>query len=328
VSTPPPSAAPTRTAPPPDPRAAWITVTKRRGGGGDYRWTAEIPVFHGLPAAAASRAQAGLTALIDAAVADGRREQRAEQERVTFEAQTTVTAWDTTYATVEVATEWTPHPSAHGASGLETYVIRRATGDRVTLTDLVRPGRLGHALRAMSGYARRRLPEVFGTPLSDEERAWLAPYASRYARITPLPEGLQVAFDAYRVGPGAAGFPRVVVPWEALAGDVRLPLPDGPRQPAYRDGYLATRFDAPAILAALRAWGAAAPDTYRIERVQIAQLLTADPHRWALATIVPLVGTPVVEVLRGDAPDRWRVLGSLPARRSALPAEVRKSLGI
>lgn len=313
--TPTPAVGPTRTPAPtvtpsasPSPSVAPVTMTTRTRNGRDgrHRWTAAYPTLHGLGATAARRANAALTAGVDAAV-------RSDYDGGPSSTEVTPEVWavDDVYVTVRVSAYFYAEGAAHGATLITHYVLDRATGRRLTLPDLLKPGTRDAALRAMSAFTRRRLPEVIEVHDADDGTA---PTLANYETVTPLPEGLEVTFAEYQVASYAQGSPTMTVPWRVLQPYLAVRLPSGDRDPAYRDGARAGK----AVLDA-------AADDPRVGRVALSRAQVAQyDGQWAVAT---MPGGDRVALRSTNG--RWSVAEVGPAAGcTAFPERVRRSLAL
>jgi hypothetical protein len=299
-----------------------MTTVAHRGGGKPYVWTTRVPRLHGLGGAATRRANAGFDAEAERLVAEGRRDQRRSGYPVAFDVTARLTEVNDTYVAVELETSWFPQGAAHQRADVVVYVVRRGTGDRVTVEDVFRGYRTA-GLRALSRYARERLPAVFGYT-AGEAPGWrrstaegTAPTVASFARVTPLPEGLRVTFTAYQVAPFSEGFPVLDVPWSLLRPYVAIALPSGDRDPAYRDGALLYPEQRDGVA---RALGGVRPRRLRFDQ-------TLPSRMWALGWI----GADRV-VLRNDQgpyPTGWSLVERGPTAGCAtLPAPVRASFAL
>jgi len=111
---------------------------------------------------------------------------------------------------------------AHGGEEHLPMVIARTDGRVVPPAELFRPG--SDWLGVLSDYCYEALSQK--APLRDDE-GWLrqgtAPTAENYQVLLPRPDGLQVTFEQYQIGPYAIGVHRVVVPYSEL-GAVLNPM--------------------------------------------------------------------------------------------------------
>jgi hypothetical protein len=311
--TPTPSPRPSPTPSPTPSAGITLTLVPRKGGDAGRPWTATYGTLHGLPTGAAARANATLTAAVQEVV-------DARDPDTTTDVTLTLSAVDDVYVTVELFAYTYPKGAAHGIQDLTPYVLRRADGRRLTLPDFFRPGSRDAALRAMSGYARQRLPQVVETDAQTVEGG-TRPTVEDFAAVTPLPEGLEVVFQPYQVAAYAFGMPRVVVPWSRLASYVAVPLPPGDADPPYRDGVRLTGTDLAAVVRAAAADPRAGSGLARVEE---AQGLSDDARSWALGTM-PGGDLVALHLVSG----RWRVLDAGPAAGcTAFPAGVRTAFAL
>ncbi len=124
-----------------------------------------------------------------------------------------------------------PSGAAHGADVLSTFTFDLASGRRLALADLFRPG--SSYMDVLATEARAQLKVTLADWMTDSSMAtWLAtgtePTADNYAAWAVTPGGLEITFGQYQVAPYAAGMPVVTIPVTHLAG---LIDPSGPLAP-------------------------------------------------------------------------------------------------
>jgi hypothetical protein len=121
--------------------------------------------------------------------------------------------------------------AAHPNSYSEVINYDLKNGKLLKLSDLFKPG--AKYLQAIAGYCIADLKKqskakgADGLP-EDQIESGAAPTAKNYARWTITKKGLGINFDAYQVGPYAAGPQFVIVPYSTLKD---LISPDGPVGP-------------------------------------------------------------------------------------------------
>lgn len=107
---------------------------------------------------------------------------------------------------------------AHGSSATEALVLAKDSGAPVPPAGLFRTG--VDWLSALSTACHTDL--AARTEIFEPEDEWLgqgtAPVPENYEALLPRPDGLQVTFQQYQVGPYAIGAFDVLVPWERLDG--------------------------------------------------------------------------------------------------------------
>jgi hypothetical protein len=299
-----------------------VTMRTRRDGADErgLRWEAYLPVLAGLAPDATARANEGLAALY----ADLR--ERAHEFRVddgdagpmTYRIEPELARADERYVTVVVRTYYDEVGGRPGLTAVQTYVVERATGSRVTLGSLLEREAGARTLVAMSGHLHERLPVVLGGGRwgsVPEVDAAVEPAPARFAAFVPLPEGLAVL-----VVLGRDDVPRpvsVVVPWRVLGDVVVAEPPAGDADPEYVDGRLPDAGERGPLAAA------AGPGA---ERVLVSQVV--GDEGWALAQrgferLVLRRGVKTVQ------PQRWRVVDRGPhAGCASLPEPVRASFAL
>lgn len=119
------------------------------------------------------------------------------------------------------------HPNSH--SSVLNYDLRN--GKQLKLADLFKPG--AKYLPALSSYCIAELKKQAKDKglLDDQIQEGAAPAAKNYNSWTITKRGLGIAFDAYQVGPYAAGPQFVLVPYSALKDLIN---PEGPIAPFAR----------------------------------------------------------------------------------------------
>lgn len=113
------------------------------------------------------------------------------------------------------------HPNSH--SSVLNYDLRN--GKQLKLADLFKPG--AKYLPALSSYCIAELKKQATDKglLEDQIQEGAAPAVKNYSSWTITKRGLGIAFDAYQVGPYAAGPQFVLVPYSALKDLIN---PEGP----------------------------------------------------------------------------------------------------
>ena len=113
------------------------------------------------------------------------------------------------------------HPNSY------THVVNYdlKNGKPIKLADLFQPG--AKYLQAISAFCIAELKKQSGEKglLEDQIKEGAAPTAKNYQSWTISKKGLGINFDAYQVGPYAAGPQFVLVPYSALKDLIK---PDGP----------------------------------------------------------------------------------------------------
>lgn len=108
-----------------------------------------------------------------------------------------------------------PAGAAHGVTAVTTFTFDAATGERIALSTLFRPG--SPWLDVLSADSRSRLPAVLGSmDLPSMLDPGTAPKASNFSAWSISPFGLQLTFGDYQVAPYAAGTPSILIPFAAL----------------------------------------------------------------------------------------------------------------
>jgi hypothetical protein len=113
------------------------------------------------------------------------------------------------------------HPNSY--SDVINYDLKN--GKQLKLSDLFKPG--AKYLHAIADYSIADLKkQATAKGLTDEEIAsGAAPQAKNYERWNIMKTGIGISFDAYQVGPYAAGPQFVTVPYSALKDMIN---PEGP----------------------------------------------------------------------------------------------------
>jgi len=104
-------------------------------------------------------------------------------------------------------------PGAHPSPLLATVVVDTDTATPVTLTDIFPD--LPAGLERLSEQSALLLPDTAAGPNFD--RSGIEPTEANFANWLPTPEGMEIHFGDYQVGPHAIGLVTVTVPWESLA---------------------------------------------------------------------------------------------------------------
>ncbi|HET7113704.1 MAG TPA: RsiV family protein [Pyrinomonadaceae bacterium] len=117
--------------------------------------------------------------------------------------------------------------AAHPNSHTETLNYDLKNGKQLKLADLFKPG--SKYLQTFSTYSiadlRKQLKEKNAESLDDMLKEGTAPTAKNFESWTITKRGIGINFDAYQVGPYAAGPQFVMVPYSALKDLIK---PDGP----------------------------------------------------------------------------------------------------
>jgi uncharacterized protein DUF3298 len=117
--------------------------------------------------------------------------------------------------------------AAHPNSHTETLNYDLKNGKQLKLADLFRPG--SKYLQTISTYCiadlKKQAKEKNAELLDDMLKEGTAPTAKNYESWTITKRGVGINFDAYQVGPYAAGPQFVMVPYSALKDLIK---PDGP----------------------------------------------------------------------------------------------------
>jgi len=159
-----------------------------------------------------------------------------------------------------------PSGAAHGSDVLSTFSFDLASGRRLALADLFRPG--SSYMNALATEARTQLSVTQADWMTDSSMTqWLAtgtePTADNYAAWAITPGGLEITFGQYQVVPYAAGMPVVTVPITHLAG---LIDPSGPLAPL-ADSPL------PSVTVTLGIYSGRPDPTWTLTDVQVAALV-------------------------------------------------------
>ncbi|MGN5235766.1 RsiV family protein [Rhodococcus sp. SJ-3] len=104
-------------------------------------------------------------------------------------------------------------PGAHPTALVSTVVVDTDNATPVTLQDLFPDLQAG--LDRLSEQSALLLPETAAGP--DYVREGIAPEENNFADWLPTPEGMQIRFGDYQVGPHAIGLVDITVPWDELA---------------------------------------------------------------------------------------------------------------
>lgn len=104
-------------------------------------------------------------------------------------------------------------PGAHPTPLVATVVVNTDTATPVTLSDVFPDLQAG--LQRLSEQSALLLPDTAAGP--NFQRSGIEPTESNFANWLPTPEGMEIHFGDYQVGPHAVGLVTVTVPWDALA---------------------------------------------------------------------------------------------------------------
>lgn len=125
------------------------------------------------------------------------------------------------------------HGAAHPSSASETFNYDLKSAKHIKLTEVFKPG--AQYIRALSDYCiedlkkQSRKEDPNEPMLNDEDiERGAAPEADNYTSWNITKKGLLITFDAYQVGPYAAGPQMVLVPYSALKDVIN---PNGPAAP-------------------------------------------------------------------------------------------------
>jgi hypothetical protein len=115
--------------------------------------------------------------------------------------------------------------AAHPNSSSEVINYDLKNGKQLKLSDLFKPG--AKYLQAISAYSIAELKKQASQKglLDDQIQEGAGPVAKNYQSWTITRKGLGITFDAYQVGPYAAGPQFVVVPYSSLKDLIN---PEGP----------------------------------------------------------------------------------------------------
>ena len=115
--------------------------------------------------------------------------------------------------------------AAHPNSYTQVVNYDLKNGKPIKLADLFQPG--AKYLQAISAFCIAELKKQSGEKglLEDQIKEGAAPTAKNYQSWTISKKGLGINFDAYQVGPYAAGPQFVLVPYSAIKDLIK---PDGP----------------------------------------------------------------------------------------------------
>ena len=159
-----------------------------------------------------------------------------------------------------------PSGAAHGTDVLSTFTFDLASGRRLALADLFRPG--SSYMDALATESRAQLKVTLADWMTDTSMtSWLAtgtePTPDNYAAWAITPGGLEITFGQYQVAPYAAGMPLVTIPVTHLAG---LMDPSGPLAP------LADR-PLPTVTVTLGIYSGRPDPSWALTEVQVAALV-------------------------------------------------------
>lgn len=98
--------------------------------------------------------------------------------------------------------------AAHPGTALETYSFDLADGHRYTLAELFKPG--SDYLGRLSQLSRKLLPIELGTT-QPELQDGTAPKPENFTGWVLAPDGIEITFGQYQVGPYALGMPRILI---------------------------------------------------------------------------------------------------------------------
>jgi hypothetical protein len=226
-------------SPIPTPRATpVVTATTLSGGvaatGATYQ--VRYPKVGGLADTAAATINALLRDQADAAVRDftsgiGKDPQAGPNQPSTLQVDYGVASVSPDVLSLRVSVYSYPSGAAHGSDVVSTFTFDVASGRRLALADLFRPG--SSYLDALTTEARTQLKTTLaGWETDSSMTTWLAtgtePTAANYAAWAITPGGLEITFGQYQVAPYAAGMPVVTIPFAHLAGIID---PSGPLAP-------------------------------------------------------------------------------------------------
>lgn len=196
-------------------------------------WHASVPRLVGGPDPAVTAAvNAAIAAHIDAAVRwfeaqpveRPRRDARLDTGTIDHE----VTLLTDRLLSLRFLATFSAAGAAHPAAEPSTLTIDLATGRPLALADLALPGadllgRLSRASREdlLARYSDRETPRA-------SIRAGTRPRPRNFSAWAVTPDGLELTFAEYQVGPYSLGRPVVTVPWSELAGLIDPAGPLGP----------------------------------------------------------------------------------------------------
>ena len=236
-----PSPSPSTIASPsPEPRATPVVTGATLSGrvaATDATYQVRYPQVGGLAdAAAAATINSLLRDQADAAVRDftagiGKDPQAGPDQLSTLGVDYSVAYGSPDVLSLRMNAYSYPSGAAHGADVLNTFTFELASGRRLALADLFRPG--SGYLDALATEARAQLNVTLaGWETGPSMTTWLAtgtePTADNYAAWAITPGGLEITFGQYQVAPYAAGMPVVTIPIARLAAIID---PNGPFAP-------------------------------------------------------------------------------------------------
>lgn len=181
----------------------------------------------------ADRVNSAVLAAVDKAVTEFEREAGDENGKPLTTVSSQPNSLSVTYETVRLdakvasfRADWSRYLSgaAHPGSSIVTQTFDLDTGEPVALADLFQPG--APYLDTLSTLCATRVVETFkqsqdGQALDDSGLMWVregtAPTDENFAAWAVVPEGLEVTFQEYQVGPYALGPMRCDLPRAELA---------------------------------------------------------------------------------------------------------------
>jgi hypothetical protein len=107
-----------------------------------------------------------------------------------------------------------PAGAAHPTTALQTYSFNLADGHLYTLAELFKPG--ANYLGRLSELSRKLLPIEIGN-VQPELQDGTAPKPENFEGWALTPDGIEITFGQYQVGPYALGMPRILILASALS---------------------------------------------------------------------------------------------------------------
>lgn len=205
------AAAPVSEAPAPAPDTDYHQTTVRLHGQTDHaRYDVLIPQVEGGNSAVSARFDSSMRAALQDQI-DGDYGEGMHFTLTGGEDSTTTVSAGTVSGLLQTSWEADP-PGAHPTALIATVVIDRKTAQPITLAELFPDEQAG--LQRLSDESAKLLPDtVVG---SGYEADGIAPVERNFVNWLPTPQGMQIHFLEYQVGPYAAGLVTITVPWSHL----------------------------------------------------------------------------------------------------------------
>ncbi|WP_137875066.1 RsiV family protein [Rhodococcus sp. Q] len=199
-----------------DPEAGYsATSTQVTGDTGRVRYDVTVPQVEGGDPAVAAEFNESMRAALQDQI-DG-----SSGERFTLDSRTEsgVTHIGSRVLSGLLVTSWNADPpGAHPTPLVATVVVDTDNGRPITLNTLFPDLQAG--LDRLSEESARLLP---GTAAGAEfERSGIEPTRQNFSNWLATPEGMEIHFSDYQVGPHAVGLVEVTAPWDRLQ-DVMAP---------------------------------------------------------------------------------------------------------